>query len=292
MAFLTSDTILGPIKEQHKLMINPQPEKLILLLKYPTRQPGELYCDDIGNKPIELRIKPKCGLVEVDVPLDVHHYFDREKGLNFGAALRKKAFNGDSGSFYSVSSGFDPSISRRDNDNPILEDPSHDDMLDNFDDANSRGFIMNKITLGGRIEPFKDGDPIYMLATFEKVMFLFISMDISANTETCIDICTWTPLNGMVMLRPQFEHLDALRVQQKFGSRSTRPDDDEKKESKAEDINMTVKDTEDDEPQDDLYGGMAETLKILRAMADEPWQRLQWIDSEVGTLIVFLTAIC
>lgn len=84
------------------------------------------------------------------------------------------------------------------------------------------------------------------------------------------------------MLRPQFEHLDALRVQQKLGLRATRLDDGDKKESKAEDVNMTVKDTEDEEPQDDLYGGMAETLKTLRAMADEPWQRLYWIDSEVS----------
>lgn len=86
----------------------------------------------------------------------------------------------------------------------------------------------------------------------------------------------------MVMLRPQFEHLDALRVQQRIGSRSARPDEDNKKESRAEDVNMTVKDTEDDEPQDDLYGGMAETLKTLRAMAEEPWQRLSWVDSEVS----------
>lgn len=92
---------------------------------------------------------------------------------------------------------------------------------------------------------------------------------------------SWTPLDGMVMLRPQFEHLDALRVHQKLGLRSSRPDDEHRKESKAEDVNMTVKDAEDDEPQDDLYGGMAETLKVLRDMADEPWQRLQWVDSEV-----------
>ena len=84
------------------------------------------------------------------------------------------------------------------------------------------------------------------------------------------------------MLRPQFEHLDALRLQQSPGVRSSRHDAEDKRESKAEDVNMTVKDTEDDEPQDDLYGGMAETLKILRTMADEPWQRLQWVDSGVS----------
>ena len=97
------------------------------------------------------------------------------------------------------------------------------------------------------------------------------------------DVASWTPVNGMVMLRPQFEHLDALRMQQNAGTRASRHDPDEKRESRAEDVNMTVKDTEDDEPQDDLYGGMAETLKILRTMVEEPWQHLQWVDSGVST---------
>ena len=156
------------MKEQYRLMVNPQPSKLVLLLKYPTRQPEELYCDSFGNKPLELRIKPKCGLVEVDVPIDIHHHFDRDKGLEFGAALRKKAITGDSNSFYGVSSGLNPGMSKKDeDDSSVSEGPSFEKMLKAFDDANEEGYIMNKITLGGRIEPFKDGDPIYMLATFD-----------------------------------------------------------------------------------------------------------------------------
>ena len=169
MISLRSDEALGSVKEQHKLMINPQSNKLLLLLKYPTRQPEELYCDAFGNKPLELRIKPKCGLVEVDVPIDIHHHYDREKGLEFGAALRKKPFAGDSNSFYGISSGLNPGIARNDeDDSSILESASLEKMLKAFDHANKDGYVMNRITLGGRIEPFKDGDPIYMLATFEE----------------------------------------------------------------------------------------------------------------------------
>ena len=270
------------IKEKHKLFINPQPNKLVLLLKYPTRQPDELYCNAFGNKPLELRIKPKCGLVEVDVPIDVHHHFDREKGLKFGASLQKRGLMGDANSFYGVSSGLHPAASRQDDDeSPELKGAVLNKMLNDFDKASKEGFVMNKITLGGRIEPFKDGDPIYLLATFGEGKTLQKSLDRDSTTHKYEGTTTWTPLNGMVMLRPQFEHLDAVRLQKTSEPRPDEERNSHKKESKAEDVNMTVKDAEEDEPQDDLYGGMAETLKTLRAMAEEPWQRLQWVDSEV-----------
>ena len=164
-----SGEALGSVKEHQRLMINPQPQKLILLLKYPTRQPEELYCDAFGNKPLELRIKPKCGLIEVDVPIDVYHHYDRQKGLEYGAALQRKAFSGDANSFYGVSSGLNTASTRRDDaESSVLEGPPLEKMLKAFDEANANGLVMNKITLGGRIEPFKDGDPVYMFATFEK----------------------------------------------------------------------------------------------------------------------------
>ena len=168
MISLRSKDEIGIVQEQHKLMINTQSNKLVLLLKYPTRQPDELYCDAFGNKPLHLRIKPKCGLVEVDVPIDVHHHFDREKGLQFGAALRNRTVTGVSSSIHGISTGPNPTITRNEDDDPLmLDSASFEPMLKAFDSANRDGHVMNRITLGGRIEPFKDGDPIYMLATFE-----------------------------------------------------------------------------------------------------------------------------
>ncbi len=167
----------GAVKERHKLLINPQPNKLVLLLKYPTRQPDELYCDAFGNKPLELRIKPKCGLVEVDVPIDIYHHFDREKGLKFGVALQKKGLRGDANSIYGVSSGLHPGVSRQVGEEPSdLKGPALDELLDDFDDANDKGSVMNKITLSGIMEPFKDGDPLYLLATFEGGMNFTINL--------------------------------------------------------------------------------------------------------------------
>ena len=32
----------------------------------------------------------------------------------------------------------------------------------------------------------------------------------------------------------------------------------------------------------DLYGGMSATNKLLKEIRDEPWQRLNWVDQDVG----------
>lgn len=85
----------------------------------------------------------------------------------------------------------------------------------------------------------------------------------------------------MVQLRPQFTHLDALGDQEKStiftrtrGGAGTSAEDTE-----ARAVNMTVKSSEGEEH--DMYGDTGETAKLLKAMREEPWQRLSWVDSEV-----------
>jgi len=193
------------IKEKYKLFVNTC-DKHLMLLQYPNREPGQAYCDAVGQKPLELRIKPKCGLVEIDVPIDIHANYDKVKGLEFGAALRKNKLKGGDGSFgvagglgvdlgnvaktrgakepqnqaqsYAAETGMrapdvGPTFAGdKDNrKNAVPEGPSREKLLENFEDANNKGHVMNKITLGGRIVPFKNGDPIYMVATFKDGKF-------------------------------------------------------------------------------------------------------------------------
>ena len=51
-------------------------------------------------------------------------------------------------------------------------------------------------------------------------------------------------------------------------------------EPEAKAVNMAVKSTEGNE--EDMYGTMKATAKLLRDMRDEPWQRLTWIDQDVS----------
>ena len=92
----------------------------------------------------------------------------------------------------------------------------------------------------------------------------------------------------MVSLRAQFSYLDALRTNSKVASHSKTVDENlyseqkRKTESKAEDVNKRIKDPEEPESSDLYYGGISETISLLRQMANEPWQSLAWVDQDVS----------
>lgn len=63
-------------------------------------------------------------------------------------------------------------------------------------------------------------------------------------------------------------------------------------ENEARAVNMAVKSTESNDDLD-MYGGMSETAKLLKAMRDEPWQHLAWIYQDVGgTCLCQARALC
>lgn len=162
------DAKLGPILKQYRLFINPTKMRT-MLVQYPNRELGQEYREANGQKPLELRIKPKCGVVEVDIPLNIHINFDKAKGVEYGEAMRTSRHLQQGGSYGLAGGlGVGPKLSMKDiRRAPMPEGPSKEKLLENFDDANNKGHVMNKITLGGRIVPFKDGSPIYMYVTFK-----------------------------------------------------------------------------------------------------------------------------
>ena len=165
---------LGKTTAKYRLFMNKPTGKRTMLMQYPNRKLGQEYRAASGNKPLEIRIKPKCGLVEVDIPVAIHENYNNEKGVVYGEAIRKSKVLQEGGS-YSLGGGLGigpprpfikPSARA-----PTPEGPSHEKLLENIDDANNKGHVMNKITLGGQIHPFKSGDPIYMAATFKEGEF-------------------------------------------------------------------------------------------------------------------------
>lgn len=59
-------------------------------------------------------------------------------------------------------------------------------------------------------------------------------------------------------------------------------------ENEAVHVNMTIKRSEGESV--DSLGDTGEIAKLLRAMREERWQRLSWVDSEVSCLINALIA--
>lgn len=165
---IQEDNKLGQILKHYKLFINPTKMRT-MLVQYPNRELGQEYREANGQKPLELRIKPKCGVVEVDIPLNIQVNFDKAKGIEYGEAMRASRHLQQGGSYGLAGGlGVGPKLSAKDvRRAPMPEGPSKEKLLENFEDANNKGHVMNKITLGGRIVPFKDGNPIYMYATFK-----------------------------------------------------------------------------------------------------------------------------
>ena len=87
----------------------------------------------------------------------------------------------------------------------------------------------------------------------------------------------FTKVDALCVLRPQLVHLDGLNDQKKSTLRMQAGADTE--ENEAFHVNMTIKKSEGD-PTDSV-GDIGEVAKLLKAMREEPWQRLTWIDCEV-----------
>ena len=82
-------------------------------------------------------------------------------------------------------------------------------------------------------------------------------------------------------MRPKLGHLDALADREKSSSRAQHDADYVQPESEARAVNMTVKSSDGEELD------MSETAKTLRAMQEEPWHRMSWVDEEVSWFCSF-----
>ena len=156
----------GELKEKYRIHNNP-PSRRVLLLQFPDRDPRKLYSSESRQKPLEVRVKPRNGIVEVDIPLHVTHEYDKEKGIEFGSGLRRSQISANNGA-YGLAGGLgvgSKGPSAKDEE-AMTHGASRMELLENFDASLDQGFVMDRLTLGGRIIPFEDGDPIYMIATF------------------------------------------------------------------------------------------------------------------------------
>ncbi|KAK2785463.1 hypothetical protein FQN53_007724 [Emmonsiellopsis sp. PD_33] len=239
------------------------------LLQYPDRQSTQPYNATNAQKPTELRLKPRTGLVEVDVPVNTSVNYDERKGLRYGNALRKSRVIGEGGTM-GFAGGFNAGAAaprkggvgagggegRMRRWVGLVEVES---MMDYEDEK--AGVVMTKQTLGGRIKEAVEGDPVYMLGAFrENELHL-------------------APLSAVVQLRPQLHHLDAfdeVAVQKKALSKGKREMEEEggaaRAAPEARAIDMKVKSAETE------GGTVTGNNELLKKMQDEKWEKYAWID--------------
>ncbi|KAJ5897686.1 hypothetical protein N7504_007974 [Penicillium tannophilum] len=224
------------------------------VFQYIDRPQNKPYNERKGQKPIELRMKPNTGLVEIDVPINTRVTYDMEKGLKYGEAMKKSRSARDGGSF-GMSGGFSggsmatAGVSRVKNEGADIE------VFDKKKKVDGSSVVMTQ-ALGGRIKPPEEGDPVHMLGTF-KGKNLHLS-----------------PVTAVVQLHPQLHHIDALDELPKARGAKGKKDEEERAEPEARAIDVKVKGAED--------GGamLVGNLDLLKRMQEEKWKTLDWVDAE------------
>lgn len=277
--------IYDPVIRQWNMYMNVNPDVHVMLLRYPERLPGQLYNAKSKQKPLEMRIKPNFMLVEVDIPIDPYDAsYDQVRGIIYGEALRKSEVLKEKGGSYGVAGGFGLGGSSKNRALASFSRGFGDDNLDidsvlaDYDNAVKDGLVMNKITLGGHINPWTENNPNFFVGAFRdgKNCILHIARSIR-DMLTITDKVFFTKVDAICVLRPQLVHLDALNDLKKSTLRMQPGADTEANE--ASHVNLTIKKTEGESMESG--GETGEIAKLLKAMRAEQWQRLSWIDSEV-----------
>ncbi|KAE8354171.1 hypothetical protein BDV28DRAFT_131519 [Aspergillus coremiiformis] len=222
------------------------------VLQYLDRLPDSPYDDRHGQKPTGFRLKPKTGLVEVDVPINTRVNYDVNKGLKYGDAV-KKSRSAQEGGAFGMAGGF--SGGSLASGKQVKIEAGGDVEMGGMGHGDSTSLLRVQ-TLGGRIKIPEDGDPVYMLAAFR-----------GNNLHL-------SPVSAVVQVHPQLHHLDALDEIPK-GKGKGRKDEDEGGGNEARAIDIKVKAAEDGEP-----GMLASNLDLLKKMQEEKWGSYDWVDAE------------
>ncbi|KAI9751823.1 MAG: hypothetical protein M1815_000902 [Lichina confinis] len=254
-----------PVVREYDVFLNDSLSEKLMLLQYPNRDSRQPYTERNYAKPLEFRIKPGAGLVEVDVPMEIFDNYDKEKAIRFGDALKKSTDERAGGSL-GLAGGFGvtyghgrvggagrmPRRGHSDQESEVTQDM----LLRDFDLAYSLGRVLNKQTLGGQIDPPQDGKPIYMIGAFQD------------------DQLHMTPIDSLAQLRPQFHHLDALVEQERAAARPQRDPGAAGRVQEARAVQMTAKSADADDMD------TAEVIKTLKAAQEENWKRLMYADED------------
>lgn len=150
------------------------------VFQYPDREvetkhgTGGPYDDRHGQKPVNLKLKPKTGLVEIDVPIVTSAgVYDVNRGLKYGEAMKQSRVLREGGSF-GLAGGFNSHSTAGGNGGGAggnrvkTEGGSGEDveMKDVNGSNKNASTILRTQTLAGRMKEPVDGEPVYMLGAF------------------------------------------------------------------------------------------------------------------------------
>lgn len=145
------------------------------VFQYPDREvetkhgTGGPYDDRHGQKPVNLKLKPKTGLVEIDVPIVTSAgVYDVNRGLKYGEAMKQSRVLREGGSF-GLAGGFNShsTAGAGGNGGRVKTEGGEDVEMKDIKGSNKNAStILRTQTLAGRMKEPVDGEPVYMLGAF------------------------------------------------------------------------------------------------------------------------------
>ena len=189
------DSDPDPIVATYTVYANPAPpsSRQLLVLQQPNRKLAREGQDDDGGGGLaisEVRVKPRTGMLEVDVPVShAHADYDREKGQRWGAALQRSVAAKNGGS-HGLAGGFGVGVSssggrgggasgsgggggrggRRGVNGEDL------DMDLDWGEAVRQDKVLRTQTLGGQYPLEESSNCRWMIGVFQEGEFLFCSV--------------------------------------------------------------------------------------------------------------------
>ena len=160
-----------PIVREYDVYMTSELAQSLYLFQYPVRSGMKPYTKAQNSCPVDARLKPKSGLVEVDVPVNVAVNYDEEKGRVWGDVLRKakQAQEGAlTGKGAVGAKGAGTKKRRVKNESDDDEEEEQDVMLMEFNEAVKKGRVLNKQTLGSKMQP---DETKYMVGVFKFSMY-------------------------------------------------------------------------------------------------------------------------
>ncbi|THV70841.1 hypothetical protein D6C77_06317 [Aureobasidium pullulans] len=255
-----------PVIAEYNVYITPRQLEQIYLLQYPNRNRSQAYNDRNGARPVDFRLKPQAGFMEMDIGMNPSANFNKFQSLVWGEAIRKSKTNGGSATF-GAAAGFAPTKGGKGRAKQEGSEMSVDQGLARFQEAVNRDAVYQKQTLGGQILQDEAGNPNYMLGAFRG------------------DELHLTRVDGVVQMRPQFHHVDAITHAETAARRTEAAEGNgpsgpgaaaaAAKQPQALALAQTYKDNRDVENLEALRA-----KNLLLIAAEEKWTRLEYFDED------------
>jgi hypothetical protein len=173
-----------PIVSSYNIYVKPRFKdgKKIYILQFPNRDSKQSYSVANSSLPLELRMKEKSGLLEVDVPVDTFRNYDREKGVKWGEAVRKSdQLKGADGGSLGLAGGFgigggQSTRPRGAQQGTEDEGITQEALMRDFAASVAQGRVLRKQTLGGQAMPKDSTTPQYMIGAFQNRTFVYMDL--------------------------------------------------------------------------------------------------------------------